>query len=74
MATRVKTRSAILIAIGVLALAGMGPSVSSTAQTGRASSQRKPPPPFDGVISKNGVEQVLELRQRAVLRANLLMV
>jgi len=53
MATGVKTRSAILAAMGVLALAWTGASVSSTAQVGRASSQQKPPPPFDRVISKN---------------------
>ena len=53
MATGVKKRSVILAAMGVLALAWTGASVSSTAQAGRASSQQKPPSPFDRVISKN---------------------
>jgi hypothetical protein len=39
--------------MGVLALAWTGASVSSTAQAGKASSQQKPPSPFDRVISKN---------------------
>jgi hypothetical protein len=59
MATRVKTRSAILTAMGVLALAWTGASVSSTAQVGRTSTQQRPPSPFDGVISKN-TETMLE--------------
>jgi hypothetical protein len=53
MATGAKTRSAILAAMGVLVLAWTGASVSSTAQAGKASSQQKPPSPFDRVISKN---------------------
>jgi flagellar basal body-associated protein FliL len=45
--------TAVLAAMGMLALAWTGASVSSTAQAGKASSQQKPPPPFDRLISKN---------------------
>src|SRR5512141_1921750 len=62
-ATGVKTRSAILAAMGVLALVWMGAPVSSTAQTGRAPAQQKPPAPFDGVISKN-TETLIEQGRR----------